>query len=40
MVKEEERIFAASEFVLTEYVKGVEANYYMSTDRINAMVCR
>eukprot|EP01051_Picozoa_sp_SAG22_P019259 SAG22_NODE_3500_length_1679_cov_1.922152_1_plen_241_part_10 len=38
VIKDEERIFAAGEFVLTELVKGVEENYYMATDRVNSLV--
>eukprot|EP01052_Picozoa_sp_SAG31_P003392 SAG31_NODE_130_length_23424_cov_45.648802_4_plen_794_part_00 len=38
VIKDEDRIFASGEFVLTELVQGVEENYYMATDRINCTV--
>jgi hypothetical protein len=38
VVQTEERIFAAGDFVLTEYCKGQEENYFQSNDKINDLL--
>ena len=37
VIQQEERIFAAGDFVLAEFCKGQEENYFMSSDKINCM---